>query len=1105
MPPRFLLPRVFVFLALAGPVCTAQVVPNPAGRRVDEPNPIEAARWSERMRLVEKQRREAAPGKKAAEILGLAGTDRALVILVEFGGTDAFNFIPTGPDKSTWDPIGKADKSESAGTVGDCSLIVQKYNITGPTRFTYTGPLHNQISRPKSAADVAASIIWTEDFSREYYQALIAGNGVRYRYARQDGSQVDQDLTGATVHSYFQDMSGGAYGLTADVVGWVQVPHSIWWYGADPCPGRFSFSSWASVRYDGGIPGAGTKRTLVQESLDAVKTAYPSFNWAQYDANHDGVIDRLWIIIAGLSEDWLNVQAMASRTDLSEGGLVPHSGSLSPAYPVASGIAAGPYIMMSEETGLATLVHEAGHNLGAIDLYAYTGGNPSPGFWSVMADDQVGLPWYTIPSGFDPLHLDQWGWLNPVVISDATKEYMVTLRQVSGAPPGQQGERGVKIRLPDGRRSFAAQPRGDYYWWGGEQNSTNSRMTLLSPIILPVMAASTLSFTTAYNTEQGWDFVWVQVSTDGGNTWNTLTNAHTICQHESDWVGGAQGFPADLCAAQIGGFTGKSSGFPSLVTESFDLSAYRGKQTLIRFWYMTDPSTLLDGVFIDNITVTAGGSQVFSDGAEGGDANWGYIGAWQRNNGGLNYAQAYYLQWRNVSSTGGFDRGLGNPGWSYGPANTGLLVWYSNERYKDNESGGYLFDPPSFGPKGRLLLVDAHPEPYRYQSWVNAGYSNEAANHRSRSLMRDAPFSTMDSVPFSYAGVTYPGRPAVSRFSDGLSYYPGLELVSPGPNEASPKRWITQQWDASVVVPSTKSYAAKAPGYAGNEEVLYGCSANQSLGTLACTSRGKNLSLGVAGGDGNPMSAGGQYGWNVQIISQTDSQATLLIWNGVYTVNAASFQAAAPVAPGSLAAINGDSLAPSTVAASILPLPLSLAGVSVTMNGIPAPLLFVSPGQINVQVPYEVPPGSATVVVTNNTQPPLPGRLQVAAAAPGIFLYGDHALVWNNETQRWNTSAAPAPAGGLIVAFGTGQGAVTPAIGTGRGSPLSPLSIPVGRVTATIGGQEARVEWAGMTPQCAGVMQAHIRVPDLPAGDYPLVISVDGRPSNAPLVTVSRP
>jgi uncharacterized protein (TIGR03437 family) len=63
----------------------------------------------------------------------------------------------------------------------------------------------------------------------------------------------------------------------------------------------------------------------------------------------------------------------------------------------------------------------------------------------------------------------------------------------------------------------------------------------------------------------------------------------------------------------------------------------------------------------------------------------------------------------------------------------------------------------------------------------------------------------------------------------------------------------------------------------------------------------------------------------------------------------------------------------------------------------------------------------------------------------------------------------------------------------------------VGRVAATIGGQPATVEWAGMTWECAGVMQVHLRVPSLPPGNHPLVISVDGRYSAASPIIVGPP
>ncbi|MCC7174370.1 MAG: immune inhibitor A [Bryobacterales bacterium] len=1101
-------PRLIPLLVLASfltPALHGQDLLFPGNKERDIPNPIQAARWRERLRQVEAQRRSEETEKQPAEPAALAGTGRILVILVEFGGTDTFEFIPTGPNKSTWDPIGKADSSEWTGTVGDCSAIIQKYNITGPQMFTYSGPLHNQIERPRSASDVSGDTVWAPDFNRQYYQDLIAGNGVKYQFSRQDGSPVNEDHTGRSVRSYYQDMSGGAYNLTADVVGWVQVPHSIWWYGADPCPGRRSGSS--STVSSGAIPTGGTDRSLVIDAIEAVKLANPTMNWAQYDQDHDGIIDHLWIIHAGIGQS--ESSTLLNRTTYGEATLWQHAGTIGPAYQVVPGISAGPFLMMSENTGLSTLAHEFGHGLGADDLYATEGGyshlgHTSTGFWSLMADNWVGVPPASQPPAMDPWHLDFWGWLNPLVISAPTREYTVKLKQASGPPPTPGSYKGVKILLPDGRATHPVQPASGQQWWGGAQNDTNSRMTLASPVALPSTQPIALSFSTAYKTEQGWDFFWVQVSKDAGRTWKTLTNSHTTCQHERTWKGSDEGFPDDLCAAGIGGFTGASPGFPNRVTETFDLSSYAGQQILLRLWYMTDAAVIEDGVYVDNIVITCAGSPVFADNGDSGDRNWNYAGPWARNDGTLAFTHAYYLQWRNVSSTGGFDSGLGDARWRYGPANTGLLVWYNNDRYADNEIDQYLFHPPSFGPKGRMLVVDAHPEPYRNPDRVSAGFDNEAANLVSRSLMRDATFSLADSVPFTYLGVNYPGRPAVSRFSDGLGYYPGLELVSPGPNEPNPKRWITKQWDASVVLPSTKPYPAKAPGYTGNEEVLYDCWAYTGLGTLGCTSRGRNLSLGAAGGDGMPLTTGGQYGWNVQIVSQTDSEATLRIWNGLYTVNAASFAAATPVAPGSLAAIFGDFLAPSVQAAQSLPLPTSLNGVSVTVNGVPAPLHFVSPGQINMQIPYGTAPGSATVVVTNGAIPAYTGRLQIAATAPGIFLNGDHAVAWNNDTSKFNTATSAAPAGGLIVVYTTGQGPVSPAIPTGEG-PGAALSLPVGQVTATIGGQAAAVEWAGMTPLCAGVMQVHIRVPNLQSGSYPLVISVDGRASNSPLITVARP
>ena len=100
-------------------------------------------------------------------------------------------------------------------------------------------------------------------------------------------------------------------------------------------------------------------------------------------------------------------------------------------------------------------------------------------------------------------------------------------------------------------------------------------------------------------------------------------------------------------------------------------------------------------------------------------------------------------------------------------------------------------------------------------------------------------------------------------------------------------------------------------------------------------------------------------------------------------VNAAGFQA--PVAPGSVIAIFGTNLAASTLPAPSLPVPTTLGGATVLVNGkLSAPLFYVSPGQINAQLPYETPPGAATLTVNGGT----PASFLVAPNAPGILVYG---------------------------------------------------------------------------------------------------------------------
>jgi uncharacterized protein (TIGR03437 family) len=203
---------------------------------------------------------------------------------------------------------------------------------------------------------------------------------------------------------------------------------------------------------------------------------------------------------------------------------------------------------------------------------------------------------------------------------------------------------------------------------------------------------------------------------------------------------------------------------------------------------------------------------------------------------------------------------------------------------------------------------------------------------------------------------------------------------------------------------------------------------------------------------------------------------------------------AAGVAPGSLVAIYGTKLANDVAAAAGLPLEYSLGGVSVTVNGWPAPLLYVSPGQINIQVPYEAGSGPAVIGVNNNG---LIGgfRFQTSAAAPGIFT-ADGNLGPSSEAAK----------GGYATMYVTGAGELTRALATGVAASGSASSLPMPRlpVNVTVGGVPALVQFAGATPGVVGLIQVNFIVPEtVDAGVQPVVITVDGAPSIAANLTVT--
>lgn len=212
--------------------------------------------------------------------------------------------------------------------------------------------------------------------------------------------------------------------------------------------------------------------------------------------------------------------------------------------------------------------------------------------------------------------------------------------------------------------------------------------------------------------------------------------------------------------------------------------------------------------------------------------------------------------------------------------------------------------------------------------------------------------------------------------------------------------------------------------------------------------------------------------------------------------NGASFQQS--FAPGAVLSVFGSNLAPVTESASSVPLPLSVSGTEVLVNGIAAPLYYVSPGQLNVQIPYEVNVGSDAVVSVNNNGQVTTRSFLVAAAAPGIFTNSSGALV----------PTSSAAVGQELAFYITGAGAVQPLIADGAAPASSTatadLPAPAARTTVKIGGANATVDFIGIPWGLVGVTQINVTIPNgIPAGPQPVVVTVDGVASPAATITIT--
>jgi uncharacterized protein (TIGR03437 family) len=227
--------------------------------------------------------------------------------------------------------------------------------------------------------------------------------------------------------------------------------------------------------------------------------------------------------------------------------------------------------------------------------------------------------------------------------------------------------------------------------------------------------------------------------------------------------------------------------------------------------------------------------------------------------------------------------------------------------------------------------------------------------------------------------------------------------------------------------------------------------------------------------------------------------------------NAASFSSVPVVSPGGAVAIFGNQLAdPSVQQPPPGPLPTSLGHTQVKLGDAPLPLFFTSNGQLNAQVPFNLPVNSQQqLVVQYGNTLSVPAPVSVSAAQPAIYTQnqqgtGQGAII-NGVTGILADSNNPVHAGDVISIFCTGLGPVSPPVPEGVAPPTTPLSNTTTPVTATIGGQTATVAFAGLAPGFPGLYQVNVVIPSgVAPGDNVPVVLTEGSQVSQPVTIAVR-
>jgi uncharacterized protein (TIGR03437 family) len=315
-------------------------------------------------------------------------------------------------------------------------------------------------------------------------------------------------------------------------------------------------------------------------------------------------------------------------------------------------------------------------------------------------------------------------------------------------------------------------------------------------------------------------------------------------------------------------------------------------------------------------------------------------------------------------------------------------------------------------------------------SFAVVAYSIDATTSQARSFTM---VGTDAAYAYTGSGTVQPALCAPSTLSGQWPFSATGNLLSGSTNTGTADLvgWLQfdGQGNAAATWTQSSNTATTSVSATGTYSVTAAC-----LGSIALTDAAGNKYAGTVAitganaGNFSLVSAGPQL-----LFTGTGHAA---FGNpGLAVVNAASYSSS-QTPPGSVFSIFGTALATKVWQATSVPLPTTALSTTVTVNGVAVPLFYADPNQINTQMPQEIKPGVATVIVKNGNATSNAVAVAVpATATPGISMWGNNRAVVVNQNGSLNSPSTPAAVGDTVVAYFTGGGPVSSAGTLTTGAP----------------------------------------------------------------------